>query len=77
MTLRDIFSSTLAFPVGTIQQTDLRWMCQYAAGISLPGHQDGDTSYNPFPTDVYYLGNLVREDYMEVRNFICSDKAAS
>ena len=68
MTLRDIFSSTLAFPVGTIQQTDLRWMCQYAAGISLPGHQDGDTSYNPFPTDVYYLGNLVREYYMEVRN---------
>jgi hypothetical protein len=35
---------------------------------SAPEHQDGNTSYNPFPTDVYYLGNLVREDYMEVRN---------
>ena len=33
--LHDIFSSTLAFPVGMIQQTELRWMCQYAAGISL------------------------------------------
>jgi hypothetical protein len=44
---------------------------------SAPEHQDGDTSYNPFPTDVYYPGNLVQEDYMEVRNFICSDKAAS
>jgi hypothetical protein len=44
---------------------------------SAPGHQDGDTSYNPIPTDVYYLGNLVQEEYMEVRNFICSDKAAS
>jgi hypothetical protein len=33
--LHDIFSSTLAFRAGTIQQTGLRWMCRYAAGISL------------------------------------------
>ena len=36
---------------------------------SAPEHQDGKTPCNPFPTDVYYLGNLVREDYMEVRSF--------
>ena len=34
---------------------------------SAPEHQDGKTPCNPFPTDVYYLGNLVREDYMQVQ----------
>ena len=34
---------------------------------SAPEHQDGKTPCNPFPTDVYYLGNLAREDYMQVR----------
>ncbi len=34
---------------------------------SAPEHRDGKTPCNPFPTDVYYLGNLVREDYMQVR----------
>jgi hypothetical protein len=34
---------------------------------SAPEHQDGKTPCDPFPTDVYYLGNLVREDYMQVR----------
>ena len=33
---------------------------------SAPEHQDGKTPCNPFPTDVYYLGNLVRENYMQV-----------
>ena len=37
---------------------------------SAPELQDGKTQYNPFPTDVYYLGNLVRENYMQVRSFI-------
>lgn len=32
-----------------------------------PEHQDGKTRCNPFPTDVYYLGNLVRRCYMQVR----------
>ncbi|KAH9978292.1 hypothetical protein BJV74DRAFT_142640 [Russula compacta] len=31
---------------------------------SAPEHRDRKTRCNPFPTDVYYLGNLVREDYM-------------
>ena len=33
---------------------------------SAPEHRDMETPCNPFPTDVYYLGNLVREDYMQV-----------
>lgn len=33
---------------------------------SAPEHQDGKTPCNPFPTDVYYLGNLVRQHYMQV-----------
>jgi len=32
---------------------------------SAPEHQDRKTPCNPFPTDVYYLGNLVREDNMQ------------
>ena len=31
-----------------------------------PEHQDGVTRCNPFPTDVYYLGNLVRQHYIQV-----------
>lgn len=31
-----------------------------------PEHQDGMTPCNPFPTDVYYLGNLVRQHYVQV-----------
>ena len=34
---------------------------------SAPEHQDGKTPCNPFPTDVYYLGNLVRRHYIMVR----------
>ena len=34
---------------------------------SAPEHRDQQTLCDPFPTDVYYLGNLVLEDYMQVR----------
>jgi serine/threonine protein kinase len=34
-----------------------------------PEHEDRATQYNPFPTDVYYLGNLAREYYMQVYAF--------
>lgn len=34
---------------------------------SAPEHRDMETPCNPFPTDVYYLGNLVREGYIQVR----------
>jgi hypothetical protein len=37
---------------------------------SAPEHQDGKALCNPFPTDVYYLGNLVREYFMKVRIYI-------
>ncbi|KAI9455513.1 kinase-like domain-containing protein [Russula earlei] len=30
-----------------------------------PEHKDMNTPCNPFPTDVYYLGNLVRENYIQ------------
>ncbi len=39
---------------------------------SAPEHRAMETPCNPFPTDVYYLGNLVREDYIQVRTFIRS-----
>ncbi|KAF8471469.1 kinase-like domain-containing protein [Russula ochroleuca] len=32
---------------------------------SAPEHRNMETPCNPFPTDVYYLGNLVREDYIQ------------
>jgi serine/threonine protein kinase len=32
---------------------------------SAPEHQDGKTLCDPFPTDVYYLGNLVRKYYIQ------------
>jgi hypothetical protein len=40
-----------------------------------PEHQNGDTPCNPFPTDVYYLGNLVRGYYMKVRVCVCDREA--
>jgi len=33
---------------------------------SAPEHQNG-TWCNPFHTDIYYLGNLVRQEFMQVR----------
>jgi hypothetical protein len=33
---------------------------------SAPEHQDTETLCNPFPTDVYYLGNLVLEEHIQV-----------
>ena len=33
---------------------------------SAPEHRDQQTLCDPFPTDVYYLGNLVREYYTQV-----------
>ena len=37
---------------------------------SAPEHQDRVTLRNPFFTDVYHLGNLVREYYMQVNAFL-------
>ena len=33
---------------------------------SEPEHQDRVTSWNPFPTDVYYMGSLVRLQFFQV-----------
>ena len=37
------------------------------ADKSAPEHQNG-TLCDPFPTDVYYLGNMIRENYSQVRS---------
>ena len=34
---------------------------------SAPEHQVRETPCNTFPTDIFYLGNFVREDYIQVR----------
>ena len=33
---------------------------------SAPEHLDTEIFCNPFPTEVYYLGNLVREEFIQV-----------
>jgi hypothetical protein len=42
---------------------------------SAPEHQDMTRHCNPFPTDVYYLGNLIREDFMQVQAFLLPSKS--
>lgn len=39
------------------------------ADQTVPEHQiDGDVDpQNPFATDIYYLGNLIREEFLDVR----------
>jgi hypothetical protein len=33
---------------------------------TVPEFQMSDEPRNPFPTDIYYLGNLIREDFLKV-----------
>lgn len=44
----------------------------YGGDKSAPEHETYDTLCDPFPTDVYYLGNLVRERFMKAR-FVLSN----
>ena len=37
---------------------------------SAPEHQDRVTPCNPFPTDVYYMGSLVRQEFVQVLPFL-------
>lgn len=32
---------------------------------TVPEFQNSDEACNPFPTDIYYLGNLIREDFLQ------------
>lgn len=34
---------------------------------TVPEFQDSDDPRDPFATDIYYLGNLIREDFLQVR----------
>ncbi len=38
---------------------------------SAPEHQDRETPCNPFPTDIYYMGNLVRLQFVQVLLSYC------
>ena len=37
--------------------------------FGLPDHFDDSVRMNPFPTDIYYAGNIVRESFFEVRHW--------
>jgi hypothetical protein len=39
---------------------------------SAPEHRSGQGLCNPFYTDIYYIGNLVRQEFMEVCDSIAS-----
>jgi hypothetical protein len=34
---------------------------------TVPEFQNSSEPCNPFPTDVYYLGNMIRKDFLQVR----------
>lgn len=36
---------------------------------SPPEHRTPSLPCDPFPTDVYYIGNLIREEFLQVRDF--------
>lgn len=38
---------------------------------SAPEHQEEYDSCDPFPTDVYYIGNMVRTDFLQVNSYRC------
>ena len=35
---------------------------------SVPEFNKSDEPCDPFPTDIYYVGNLIREDFLQVRS---------
>ena len=35
---------------------------------SVPEFNRSDEPCDPFPTDIYYVGNLIREDFLQVRS---------
>lgn len=37
---------------------------------SAPEHSDLSKAVDPFPTDIYYLGNLIREQFIQVMSVI-------
>jgi len=44
---------------------------------SAPEHQDRVTPCNPFPTDIYYLGNLVKMQFVQVLLSTCIQRTRS
>ena len=37
----------------------------------VPEFEDYDRPHNPFPTDVFYIGNVIKEDFLDVRLVFC------
>lgn len=37
---------------------------------SVPEFRDLHTPCNPFPTDIYYIGNMIRQDFLQVRTTV-------
>jgi hypothetical protein len=44
------------------------------ADKSPPEHKDKQGRYNPFFTDVYYVGNLVRKNFLEVSSLVSASR---
>src|SRR5215471_8671722 len=39
---------------------------------TVPEFQNSNRPQDPFPTDIYYIGNMMKEDFMDVRKmFFC------
>jgi hypothetical protein len=36
---------------------------------TVPEFQNSDDPCDPFPTDVYYIGNMIRQNFIEVRKY--------
>ena len=53
-------TSPLAFPI-------------FGGDKTVPEFQNSKKPMNPFPTDIYYLGNMIREDFLQASalNSIC------
>ena len=37
----------------------------------VPEFENYDCPYNPFPTDVFYIGHAIKEDFLDVRLVFC------
>lgn len=38
---------------------------------TVPEFQESDEPMDPFPTDIYYLGNVIKENFIEARKLNC------
>ncbi|KAH9937750.1 hypothetical protein B0H21DRAFT_758148 [Amylocystis lapponica] len=60
------FGLSVKFDADDINPTALPIMGGDRTVPEFQGEESYDKVQNPFPTDIYYLGNLIREDFFEV-----------